>query len=91
MEFEWDETKNEWTQRVRGFDFAVAARIFEGPVQTVVDERRDYGEERIIAMGEVDRMVLVVVYTYRGGVRRIISARAANRKERETWRSFARR
>jgi uncharacterized DUF497 family protein len=67
MEFEWDETKSEWTQRVRGFDFALAARIFEGPVQTVADERRDYGEDRIIGMGEVEGMVLVVVYTDRGG------------------------
>jgi uncharacterized DUF497 family protein len=38
MDFEWDETKSEWTQCVRGFDFAVAARIFEGTVQTVVDD-----------------------------------------------------
>lgn len=91
MKFEWDETKSEWTQRVRGFNFAVAARIFEGEVQTAVDDRRQYGEERIIAIGEVDGMVLVVVYTDRGGVRRIISARPANRKERDAWRLFVKR
>jgi uncharacterized protein len=89
MEFEWDEAKSEWTQRLRGFDFAIAARIFEGPVQTIIDDRRNYGEERIIALGEADGMVLVVVYTDRNGVRRIISARRANRKERETWALFA--
>lgn len=91
MEFEWDEAKSEWTRRERGVDFATAARIFEAPVQTTPDERRDYGEERIIAIGEVDGAVLVVVYTDRSGVRRIISARPANRKERETWRLFAKR
>jgi uncharacterized protein len=83
MEFEWDEAKSEWTQRQRGFGFDKAALIFDGPVQTVIDDRRDYGEERLIAIGEAEGD--------RGNVRRIISARRANRKERETWRSFARR
>jgi uncharacterized DUF497 family protein len=89
MEFEWDEAKNEWTRRERGFGFDKAALIFDGPVQTAIDDRRDYGEERLIAIGEVDGDALVVVYTDRGNVRRIISARRANRKERETWQSFA--
>jgi uncharacterized protein len=53
VEFEWDEAKSERNRRERGFDFAVAARIFEKAVQTVNDERRDYGEQRIIAIGEV--------------------------------------
>jgi uncharacterized protein len=91
MEFEWDDAKSERNRRERGFDFATAALIFAGPVQTIVDERRDYGEERIIAIGEIDGEVLLLVYTDRGQVRRIISARRANRKERETWRLFAKR
>jgi uncharacterized protein len=91
MEFEWDDAKSERNRRERGFDFATAALIFAGPVQTIVDERRDYGEERIIAIGEIDGEVLVLVYADRGQVRRIISARRANRKERETWRLFAKR
>ena len=90
MEFEWDETKNERNRREWNLDFATAALIFEGPVQTTLDDRYDYGEERIIALGEVDDEVLVVVYTDRGEVRRIISARRASSKERETWRLFAR-
>jgi uncharacterized DUF497 family protein len=91
MKFAWDDAKSERNRRERGFDFATAALIFAGPVQTVVDERRDYGEERIIAIGEIDGEVLVLVYTDGGQVRRIISARRANRKERETWRLFAKR
>jgi uncharacterized DUF497 family protein len=91
MEFEWDAAKSERNGRERGLDFATAALIFDGPVQTTLDERRDYGEERMIAIGEVSGQVIVVVYTDRGQVRRIISARRANRKERETWRLFARR
>jgi uncharacterized DUF497 family protein len=91
MEFEWDDAKSERNHRERGFDFATAALIFDGPVQTTFDDRRDYSEERVIAIGEINGEVLVAVYTDRGQVRRIISARRANRKERETWRRFAKR
>lgn len=90
MDFEWDESKSERNRRDRSLDFVTAALIFDGPVQTMLDERRDYGEERIIAIGQVDGRVLVVVYTDRGDIRRIISARHANKKERETWQLFAR-
>jgi len=49
------------------------------------DDRRDYGEARVRAIGEVDGVVLHVVFTDRGDVRRIISARLADRKERARW------
>ena len=89
MDFEWDEAKSQWTRRNRGFDFERAARIFARPVQSILDERHDYGEQRVIAIGETEGEVLVIVYTDRAGVRRIISARRASRKERQLWRSFA--
>lgn len=89
MTFEWDEAKSAWTRRARGFGFDAACRIFDGPVCEFPDERKDYAEERLIALGQVEGEVLVVVYTMRGGARRIISARRANRKERQIWQSFA--
>ena len=51
----------------------------------VVDTRHNYGEVRIRAIGETAGMALVVIYTDRDDIRRIISARAANRKERAQW------
>jgi uncharacterized DUF497 family protein len=77
---------------VRGVDFDFATLIFDqehGPVEWP-DRRLNYGEDRVIALGEINGLVLVVVYTDRPGVRRIISARRANRKERDLWQSFAR-
>jgi hypothetical protein len=62
--------------------------IFESPTLEWADERRDYGERRMIALGQADGYVLIVVYSDRDDARRIISARPANRKEREKWRSF---
>lgn len=89
MLFEWDEAKSERNRRERGFGFDFAALVFEGPVIEWCDVRDDWGEVRIVAVGAADGQVLAVVYTERGGVRRIISARAARRRERALWRSFA--
>ncbi|MDQ4059698.1 MAG: BrnT family toxin [Pseudomonadota bacterium] len=89
MIFEWDEAKEARNVRQRGLDFGTAAGMFSGPVMTWQDTRRDYGEVRVVALGEVEGRILVVVYTDRGDTRRIISAQPAKRKERELWQLFA--
>ena len=90
MEFVWDPAKSEANFRLRGFDFAFATLIFDGPTLEVQDARRDYGERRMVAVGLADGLHLTVVYTDRrqpkGQVqRRIISARRSNRRERRTF------
>lgn len=84
--FEWDEAKSRKNLRERSFDFAFAARIFEQDVLEQEDTRQDYGEQRIIALAEIEGEVFVVVYTWRGSYRRIISARRASRRERNAYR-----
>jgi hypothetical protein len=85
--FEWDEKKNLSHIRKHGVSFQVAAMIFQGPTLEKVDNRQDYGEERMVALGVVKRRVLYVVYTMRGKNRRIISARKANKYERRAYRN----
>ena len=85
VEFEWDSIKNQRNIEKHGIDFTDAVRIFEHPTLTVVDNRRDYGEKRIAAMGTVKDVILYVVYTARDGIWRIISARRANRRERKKY------
>ena len=85
MEFDWHDIKSARNLEARGFGFDFAAQIFFGRVLTKVDDRADYGEVRVKAIGEVDGTVLVVIYTDRGDVRWIISARLANKKERDLW------
>ena len=85
MKFDWDPFKHERSVRERGFGFDFAAGIFENDVIVREDRRRDYGERRVQAIGETHGTVLFVVYTDRGGVRWIISARKADRKERREW------
>ena len=85
MEFEWDSVKNQRNIAKHGIDFTDAVRIFERLTLTIIDNRRDYGEKRIVAMGTVEDVILYVVYTVRDGIWRIISARRANRRERKKY------
>ena len=90
MRFTWEPAKSEANLRDRGFDFAFATQIFDGPTLQRVDNRQDYGETRVIAIGMADGIPLTVVYTDRAEgedvLRRIISARVSNRRERKAYR-----
>ncbi|MGH7636800.1 MAG: BrnT family toxin [Gemmatimonadaceae bacterium] len=90
MRFTWDPDKSQLNLRDRGFDFAFATLIFDGPTLERVDYRQDYGETRVVAIGIADGIPLTVVYTDRAEgedlVRRIISARVSNRRERKAYR-----
>ena len=86
MEFEWDENKRRSNLSKHGIDFVDAAKIFNRPVLERIDNRYDdYEETRIVALGEVNGVVLFVVYAWRGEVRRIISARRATKRERNKY------
>jgi uncharacterized DUF497 family protein len=87
MEFEWDSDKSGRNEKERGLPFDFAMLLFDGPVIEWVDDRRSYGEVRIRTIGAVGDVVLHCVYTLRGGARRIISLRYANRKERDAYRA----
>ena len=74
MEFEWDEEKRQSLIHQRHIDIVRLARIFEGPVLTEIDARRDYGETRHISLGMVGDVAYYVVHTERDGVTRLITA-----------------
>jgi uncharacterized protein len=87
MDVEWDEAKRRSNLRTRGVDFADAALIFLSPVIENEDDRTDYGESRYRALGKYGHDYFLVAYTWRGDVRRIISAWKvddAGRKRYET-------
>ena len=89
MTLEWDAAKSTRNLSLRGFDFEFASLVFVGAYVEFDDTRRDYGERRIVALGIADDIPLTVVSTDRveqgGVVRRIISARLSNRKERRRY------
>ncbi|HEY5054793.1 MAG TPA: BrnT family toxin [Acidobacteriaceae bacterium] len=85
VEFEWDETKDRTNQRKHGISFALAASVFlDGDRKERLDER-SVDEERWITIGLVDEREMVVAYTMRGEAIRLISARGADRYEREDY------
>ncbi len=86
MDFEWDAAKSARNELERGLRFELALLLFDGRVMERVDEPRDYGETRIRAIGVVGGVILHCVYQ-RGAIRRIISLRYANRKERDGYRA----
>ena len=65
--------------------FPEASLIFRGRFLSRPDRRRDYGEERFIALGVSQGRLLRVVYTTRDGDIRIISAWKANRNDRKIF------
>jgi uncharacterized DUF497 family protein len=82
--FEWDAAKSERCLRQRGFAFADIVPTFADPDRHVeLDDRFDYGEPRFRLFGRTNGRLHVVVFTYRGPVCRIISARKANARERK--------
>jgi len=82
MEFEWNHSKHLKNKRERGIGFDDAALALEFVTAVWEDRRKDYGETRMIARCPYKDEILMVVYTDRLAVRRIISARRANKKER---------
>ena len=84
--FEWDEVKREANLVKHGVDFVDAVEVFADPLRVErVDDRREYAEERRQVVGTVHGHVLFVVYTLRGEVRRLISARRASSNERRAY------
>jgi uncharacterized DUF497 family protein len=85
MEFEWDENKNRANKIKHGLDFREATEVFDHPGLIYRQSKRDYGEDRFSVIGLANGRVVFVVYTTRGHVYRIISARSASRYERRTY------
>jgi uncharacterized protein len=85
IEFEWDEQKRLSNLQKHGIDFVRACQIFDGYTVDFEDNRYDYGEKRFIAIGKTNGQILTVVYTYRGDTIRLISARLANKYERNIY------
>jgi uncharacterized protein len=83
MDIEFDAAKRDATLQNRGLDFLDAPKVFADRTYTLVDDRMDYGEERLITYGYLDSRPVVIVHVDRENVTRIISMRHAHKKEIE--------
>ena len=85
MLVEFDPAKRQRTLDERGLDMAEAGLVFDGDTITVVDDRKDYAEPRFVTVGRLRGRIVFIAWTPRGDVRRIISMRKANDRERAAY------
>jgi hypothetical protein len=86
FEFEWDDAKAESNLAKHHVPFSYAVRVFLDLDRVEFDASRAGNcEIRRKAVGLIEGRLYVVVYTDRGVVRRIISARRTNETERKAY------
>ncbi len=81
MKILYDPQKRDKTLAERGLDFEDAEVVFQGVTVEVQDERKEYGEVRIICFGLLKGRIVVIGYTPRGADRHVFSMRKANDRE----------
>jgi len=85
LKFEWDSEKAEKNWKKHRIYFETAARVFLDDFRIDdLDELHSDDEERRKIIGRVEK-ILVVIYTERDDRNRIISARQADKDEREDY------
>jgi uncharacterized protein len=85
VDFSWDDKKDRANQRKHGISFSLASLVFSDENRKERLDDSSIEEERWITIGLVDGEEIVVVYTMRDGMTRLISARGADNYEREDY------
>ncbi len=85
--FEWDDAKAEANYRKHGIDFETATEAFADPFAVEWFDRlsAEHGEDRFLLTGMAGSQFLTIVYTERGEIIRLISARRATRREHDNY------
>ena len=87
LSFEWDSAKARTNASKHGVTFEEASTVFgDAAALTIPEPAHSEDENREITIGLSHRAnILVVIHTERGDKIRIISARRASQRERETY------
>lgn len=92
LRFEWDEAKSAVNGRKHGVSFEEAKSVFADDfARLIADPENSESEDRFILLGMSAHLrVLVVCHCYRhGDTIRIISARKADRSERQQYEGYS--
>jgi uncharacterized DUF497 family protein len=85
MTYQWDPNKAKSNLKKHGVRFADAVSVFEDENAITIEDEHE-SENRFITIGrDILLRILVVVYTFRGHIIRIISARKATASERKIY------
>ena len=89
LTFEWDPQKAESNIEKHGVSFEEASTVFRDALSLTIDDPlHSTVEKRMVQIGISHKnRLLVVVHTERGDNIRIVSARKANKKERNNYES----
>ena len=86
MRLEYDTHKNQTNLAKHGISFTTASLTFNDQNALITyDEQHSTLEDRFTLLGAVGSHILFIVYTMRGEVIRLISARPATKRERERY------
>ncbi len=87
MQFEWNQNKAASNLSRHGISFEESKTVFDDPLYVdFYDPDPSQDEERYLIVGESNRgRLLIVSYTERGDLIRLISAREVTRTEREAY------
>ena len=86
MEIEFDPKKAASNLKKHAVDFDEAATALLDPYALVMDDPDALGEQRLVLLGASEQgRLLLVCYTLRGEIIRLISARCATKHEERTY------
>lgn len=84
--FEWDPNKDKKNRKKHGISFQEATSVFDDDKKvTKQDTRFDYGEDRFNTTGSAFGKLWSVIWTPRSERKRLISARRANKQEKNRY------
>jgi uncharacterized DUF497 family protein len=87
VEFEWSEAKRQTVLADRGLDFIDAEALFDGrPLITAPSPRGE--EERWLSIGELNFVLIAVVWMWRDQAVRIITMRKARDGEKSRYQAL---
>jgi uncharacterized DUF497 family protein len=81
VRFEFDPNKDQLNLDKHGVSLGLASDLDWDAALLWIDDRREYGETRILALAPRTSILYYVAFVDRGNVRRVISLRRANRRE----------
>ncbi|MFM7355076.1 MAG: BrnT family toxin [Microcystis aeruginosa] len=87
MQFDWDKNKTERNLSKHEVSFEEAKTVFDDPLYVdFYDPEHSEDEDRYLLVGQSNRgRLLIISYTERGNLIRLISAREVTKTERETY------
>lgn len=88
MQIVFDLQKDLINREKHGVSLALANQLEWDWLLAMIDDRKDYGETRIIGFAPIADRVYCVVFVDRGDQRRVISLRKANQREVKRYAAY---